>query len=235
MKRLSIPGIDAHYKDEVPEICVLLVAGGREPQKSWLQEAAKRHRVWAVDRGVESCMRAHVLPELVIGDSDSGSPKAWEWARSVGAEVHKFPRDKDLTDLQLALRQLASLGLPVTTLLCGGWGMRFDHAWSNLFSLIWASKYGIEPGCICDEKEVLFFLRDGDHVELEFDVLPKAISLLSLSPVAEGVTADGVKWPLKDKTLFLDEPYAVSNVPLDERVAFGVKSGWLGVYCTWEA
>ncbi|MBC7077195.1 MAG: thiamine diphosphokinase, partial [Synergistales bacterium] len=118
MKRLSIPGIDAHYKDEVPEICVLLVAGGREPQISWLQEAAKRHRVWAVDRGVESCMRAHVLPELVIGDSDSGSPKAWEWARSVGAEVHKFPRDKDLTDLQLALRQLASLGLPVTTLLC---------------------------------------------------------------------------------------------------------------------
>jgi thiamine pyrophosphokinase len=52
--------------------------------------------------------------------------------------------------------------------------------------------------------------------------------------VAEGVTADGVKWPLKDKTLFLDEPYAVSNVPLGKKVAFGVKSGWLGVYCTWE-
>ena len=73
MKRLSIPGIDAHYKDEVPEICVLLVAGGREPQKSWLQEAAKRHRVWAVDKGVESCMRAHVLPELTAGAQRRGS------------------------------------------------------------------------------------------------------------------------------------------------------------------
>ncbi len=63
--------------------------------------------LWAVDSGVDPCFEAGILPDKLVGDGDSASPEAWQWAVDNGSDVSKFNRDKDLTDFQIALDLLS--------------------------------------------------------------------------------------------------------------------------------
>ena len=57
----------------------------------------------ACDAGCGICMQAGVRIDLVVGDFDSVTDEALDYARACGAEFLTFPADKDETDLELAL------------------------------------------------------------------------------------------------------------------------------------
>ena len=215
---------------------VVLVAGGRAPSTGWLGKTACLRPVWAIDRGVDICREAGVVPAMLIGDADSGSATAWQWAKAEKNVVTvKHPVDKDATDLQLALQELSIRHPGAMALLTGGWGGRFDHAYSNIFSLLEAEIWGVCPGGLIDDAEALFFVFPGQNLAIEFSDSPKALSLLPLTPVCSQICFWGVHWPLTDAVLKMNSPAGISNRLAKEstKVEVSICQGILGVYCCW--
>ncbi len=225
---LVLPQLSARLTRPAAEV-VVLVAGGRPPAADWLKEAAAGRRVWCADRGAAACRRADVVPHRLLGDLDSAEPEDWNWAGAAGARTTRFPSEKDLTDTQLALEDIKSCQPSAFVLLTGGLGGRLDHLFSALFSLAWSGL----SGCLADEKEVLFCLEGPAVVELRPVTPPLALSLLPLTPAAEGVTLTGVHWPLEAARLSQSEPYAVSNRLQDGPCRLSLKKGRLGLYLCW--
>ena len=215
---------------------VLLVGGGRRPALDWLRRMAQTCPVWAIDRGIDVCRQAAVVPELLIGDADSGSPAAWQWGESLRIPILRHPVDKDWTDLQLALAELAVRRPGATALLTGGLGRRFDHAYSNVFCLQAAKESGIQAAGLADETEALFFVAGGERLTARLVQSPTVISLMPLTPVCTKVASRGVHWPLTDATLTMNRPAGICNRPAagSDRVDISLGSGLLGVYFCWD-
>ena len=171
------------------------------------------------------CRAAGVVPTRILGDFDSVSDGAREWAERMGARADRYCPDKDDTDFQLALRLLSG-----DVVVTGCWGGRFDHAFSNVFSSLGAMERGVRVLWFADEREVLFPLWGPAKLELDFESPPSVLSLLSLTASCEGVSIENVKWPLDDVELAQGSPREISNVPLGRLVGVEVRSGVLGVY-----
>ncbi len=226
---LTLPQLTARF-DRPWAKTVLLVAGGRPPAVNWLRQAARGREIWCADRGIAVCRRAGVAPHWLLGDHDSAAPEDWRWAEEAGARTATFPADKDLTDTQLALQRIKAAHPTAFVLLTGALGGRFDHLFSALYSLTGSGL----TGCLADEKEAVFCLDGADSVTLRFTAKPLALSLLPLTPAAEGVTLTGVRWPLRDAALTQREPYAVSNRPESDTCRLELCRGRLGLYLCWQ-
>jgi thiamine pyrophosphokinase len=77
--KVVLPNISADIKNAGGEV-LLMVLGGRAPDAAWLSSLNFGGEVWAVDKGVEACQRAGLVPGRIIGDCDSAEPSSWQWA-----------------------------------------------------------------------------------------------------------------------------------------------------------
>jgi thiamine pyrophosphokinase len=237
MKNLLIlPQLRCFFEKELPDSQVLLVAGGRKPSPKWLIQAAAQSPVWCVDSGIDSCHANNIIPARLIGDGDSATSQGWSWGNRLGIPVEVYPPEKNLTDLQLALQTVGLVHGQVMVVVTGVWGGRFDHAFSNIYSLKGCEDFGIRGCCAADEKEVLILLKGKDSVRIETVTCPEVVSLLPLSTECSGVFIDGVHWPLADVTLHDTLPYAVSNRPNESgtEITVAIEAGWLGIYLCWD-
>ena len=219
------------FSHDLPDNVYTLITGGRAPAKDWL-DAARRGHLWALDHGIDICHEMKLLPERLIGDGDSASPQAWDWALASGVRTELFSPRKDLTDTQIALHRLKEAHTPCFLLITGAFGGRFDHAMSTIFSFAHMHL----PGLLADEKEACFFLRGNERFAFAAEKKAKAISLLPMTEECLGVNLEGTAWPLQDARLSQHEPYAVSNEFAVESSSFSVSlaKGVLAVYLYWE-
>ncbi len=233
--RLEFPRLfTAEVSNALPETRLMLLLNGRAPRAEWLKECLAYYRLWCADGGINLCHSGQIVPERLIGDGDSACNKAWAWAQTQNLIMHKYPCDKDLTDLQLALQIMGQTCGPAAVVLTGAWGGRFDHAFSNVMSLIWGQEWGLYPVAMIDEQEALLLLAGPGTITItEWQRRPEVISLLALDGDCTGVSISGVKWPLDRVTLTQHKPYAISNRPGVGEVSVSVQSGCLGIYFTW--
>ena len=227
---ISLPNLRLYFHQDRPLKEYLLVAGGRTPEIQWLKASAVGREVWCVDHGADSCRTAGLSPSLFIGDGDSAKQDTIDWLTSLDTEIMRFPPEKDRTDTQLALELFADKK-DAFVVLSGGFGGRFDHLFSLLYSFV-GSKV---RGCIADGREFLFVLRDGESVEIELDAVPQSVSLLPLSPECAGVSLSGVHWPLSGTVLRQENPYTVSNrlAAAENRIKVQNGGGILAFYLCW--
>lgn len=216
---------------------VIITAGGRAPTIDWLQRLYPGAPVWCADGGVDICRQAERRPTGVIGDGDSASPAAWDWAQTAGCFRQEHPQDKDWTDLQLVLQAVGARYVQPLVVLTGGWGGRFDHAFSNVMSLLWARAWGIRDVVMADEQEILYLLPAATTVEVTCRQRPQSVSLLPLSARCDGVSIDGVRWPLRAVGLRQEKPNALCNRLAKQQDALTVRCerGCLGLYLSWDA
>jgi len=233
--RIVLPGVTVEYEKENGALPLLMVLGGRAPAPGWLAEFGFRKEVWAVDKGIDLCRRAGIVPRRLIGDKDSADPNAWRWAVENGVFVAEYESEKDLTDFQIALSLVKEEGgrgrRPVFVTAC--FGGRFDHLWSAVVSFLHASD-GYLPVGMADDSEGMFFINGPGVCEFVFDEAPEAVSLIPFSCECRGVCLSGVRWPLKDAVLEYEMPYSISN-RLDHRLRAGLsaESGLVGFYWKW--
>ena len=207
----------------------LVVAGGRVPKASWLKEVAAEKNIYCADKGIEICLEAGLVPQELYGDGDSASKESYAKAKTLGTAIKTFPVEKDATDLQLLLENL-----PSGNLICTGvWGGRFDHLYSNVFSLLAHKEKQQGQVILADDKEVMLLITSGEQVKLHLEKEVKALSLLPLSATAK-VTLENVRWELQEAELKLLHPYAISNIPQGE-VKLNCLAGKIGLYlCFYE-
>ena len=215
--------------DTDPRSAVMLVLGGKPPEINWLKDAGCSFKeIWAADSGGEICAKAGLTPKYIIGDFDSICEKDTEWLISHGTEIIKYPAEKDLTDYQLCLQIASQRGVKYVV-VTGGWGGRFDHAYSNLYSALWGIEFGVRVICLADERETLFYVYSGESIEIDFIKTPLAFSLIALLP-SSIVSVSGAKWELSYSRITQQYPYAISNRALNNRIKIDVHEGSIGVY-----
>ena len=206
----------------------VIVCGGRiedySRMKSYFENAGL---VISADSGARHCRKFQVVPDLLVGDFDSVSEADYAEMAALGVEIARFPAEKDMTDSELAVDTAVKRGCKRIILL-GVLGERQDHSLSNLFLLKMLLDRGVE-GIVADEHNEIRLIDKSIVLEREEGVY---ITLLPLAGNAEGVSTQGLYYPLDNATLEIGSSRGVSNQFSAEKARVDVRKGYLLVMKT---
>jgi thiamine pyrophosphokinase len=176
----------------------------------------------AADGGTQHALALGLLPSVIIGDLDSLTPDERQWLDAKGVEIQQYSRDKDETDLELALHHACGAGHH-EIIVVGGLGGRLDQTLGNL-SLLTNPEFAALDVRMDDGMEEVFITRS------RCEVRGKPGDIVSLIPwggEVTGVCTEGLRWPLRSETLFPDRTRGISNEMSRETAAISLESGLL--------
>jgi len=180
--------------------------------------------VVGVDRGALRLIEKNFDVDVAIGDFDSVS----ELERQLIGERAKFvlelPADKDVTDCEAAIEHVVREGYHLIYLY-GVTGARFDHQFAVIGLMLKYAKRGVKIYVI-DEKNRFYVQIPGDHV-LRKDATKKYVSFFALENIVRNLTVQGVKYPLENYDLTVDNSLCVSNEALQQGIDVSFDSGYL--------
>jgi thiamine pyrophosphokinase len=182
----------------------------------------------AADGGADHLLKMGILPELVIGDLDSVDEDTLFQLTSAEVNIEQYSEDKDETDIELALRYALELH-PIAILVIGALGGRLDQTLANLSILTDPTLPAIDIR-LDDGVEEAFFCRASVTKGGQVEVWGRGGDTVSLMPwhgPVEGVTTEGLKWPLYGETLFPEKSRGISNLMLNDTASVRIQSGLL--------
>jgi thiamine pyrophosphokinase len=164
----------------------------------------------AADGGALPLLRAGIVPHVAIGDMDSIDAAGLAELEAQGVALRRFRREKDETDLELALLYAAEAGATAIDIL-GALGGRWDHTLANVALLALPELRGRRARLLADG-QTLFLVRDAAVLEGQ---VGDTVSLLPQAGAAHGVSTKGLLYPLDDATLSYERARGVSNVLIE--------------------
>jgi len=176
----------------------------------------------AADGGALPLLRAGIVPHVAIGDMDSIDAAGLAALEAHGITPQRFPREKDETDLELALLYAAAAGATAIDIL-GAMGGRWDHTLANV-ALLALPELRERRARLLADRQTLFLVRDAAVLEGQAG---DTISLLPMAGDAHGVTTKGLRYPLDNATLSYERARGVSNVLLDPPGQVSLRMGIL--------
>ena len=204
---------------------VLLFANGelkRGVMLDRLLDSLESPHVVCADGGALHARALGLKPQTIIGDLDSLSADEVAQFKAAGAEIIQHSPEKDETDLELALHHCRRIGAETVCIL-GALGGRIDQTIANIFLLTLPDFLDMRIEVIdCDQS--LRLLQTGSH-RIK-GARGDTISLIPLATV-EGVTTDGLQYPLADGCLRPGPTRGVSNVMLKDSAAVEFRAGLL--------
>lgn len=162
----------------------------------------------AADGGAKNSLMLGFSPHVVIGDQDSLGSADLEALEARGTRFVLYPRDKDQTDLELAVRFAVDYGAE-EILLLGLLGGRLDQTLANLL-LLSLPEWGDVKLAVQEGPDTAYFLKGGSSLDLQGRA-GDTVSLIPLSPVASSVTTLGLRWALQDAELNFGSTLGISN------------------------
>lgn len=211
----------------------IVVAGGHVESgiavKTVLEDALSySYDVVGVDSGTDVALALGLSPSLVIGDMDSIDPNTLATLQAQGIEIIRHTPEKDETDLELALLEIVERGAKWIRIL-GVLGNRLDQTIANIYllGLPQLDKLDVK---ILSGKQTIWLIESGTHPLI--GNIGDTISIIPFNSNAEGITTDGLKYPLQDETLFLGPARGVSNVIVSTKPSVTLKQGQLLVIHT---
>lgn len=187
--------------------CVIVANAPDLDAEPFAKQLAAADLLIAADGGALALLRLGRAPSLVIGDMDSLDAPALRELAARGAELRRFPREKDETDLELALVYAAGRGASAIDII-GGLGGRWDHTLANVALLALPELRGRRVRLLA-ERQTLYLVQGSAQIEGHAG---DTISLIPLTGAAQGVTTEGLQYPLRDATLRFERARGVSNV-----------------------
>jgi thiamine pyrophosphokinase len=161
----------------------------------------------AADGGLHHLVQLGQWPQVLIGDLDSAIPEEVDLARKNGTEVHKYPVNKDQTDLQLAIDFAVNAGCSLI-MIAAGLGGRLDQTLGNLFLLTRSDLRTLDVR-LDDGMEEVFFIRIAADIR---GTPGDTVSLIAYCEPALGVKTENLLFPLQNETLYPDQTRGISNV-----------------------
>ena len=193
--------------------CIIFCAAGFD---GLAQPIANDDFVIAADGGLVHTRQLGITPNEILGDFDSlgFTPE--------GANV--FPVEKDDTDAMLAVRRGLTLGYREFVLYGSLDGPRLDHTVANFQTLQFLAD-NHAAGYLVGSTYLVTVVKDGS---LFFPAgMEGTVSVFCLGKDAEGVTLEGLYYPLEKGTLTAGFPLGVSNHFTGKKAAITVENGSL--------
>lgn len=174
------------------------------------------------DGGTRHALALGLTPNLVIGDMDSISKDQWQELEKAGVPIELFPRDKNETDLELAIQRAIDLK-PKEIVIVAALGGRLDQTLANitLISDIRLSTFDVR---LDDGVEEIFFCKNQVEVHGRSGDL---VSLIPWGAPVHHVQTQGLRWTLNDETLYPEKTRGISNEMISESASIEIGSGLL--------
>lgn len=202
---------------------VVIFANGSLPDRERARQRLRPDDILiGADGGTRHLLEMGLWPHAVVGDLDSLPSSLVDALRRRGVPVHAYPREKDETDLELALRHALEYG-PQAIRVLGALGERLDQTLANLALLTAPWLEGIDVR-LDDGVEEVFLARPEAVVEGRAG---ETVSLIPWGTPAEGVTTEGLRWPLRDETLYPERTRGISNEMTGPVARVRVRAGLL--------
>ncbi|WP_235919317.1 thiamine diphosphokinase [Aureimonas psammosilenae] len=196
---------------------VILLAGPIQANDLLRREVAGR-RCIAADRGMMHATVLDLVPELWVGDFDSAPTELSDLHADVPRA--EFPRDKDMTDGEIAIEEAIRRGARSLLLVGALGGPRTDHAFAHL---VLALRYGASHDLtLFDGRERAVPLRLGETRMRS--VAGAAFSILRFGDV-EGLTIRNARWPLDSVSLPFSSILTQSNEATGEEIVVNLAKG----------
>ena len=176
----------------------------------------------AADGGTRHVLDLGRVPRLVVGDMDSLEKADWKKLEEAGVEIEMFPRDKNETDLELALDRAVEMGNR-EILILGALGGRVDQT-LGIISLLGGPQLSAFDLRLDDGQTEAFLVRARSNVEGRRGDL---VSLIPWGGEASGIRTEGLKWPLSNETLFAHKTRGISNEMTSDRAQIQIENGFL--------
>ncbi len=179
--------------------------------------------VIAADGGLRYLAAERITPDLAVGDFDS-LKKPPE-----GIPVLRYPKEKDETDMALAVTEALARGCE-EIFIFGGMGGRLDHTIANMALLLSLAKKRL-PAYLVGDTGVVTALGPDETLIFNADC-EGVLSVFSATEAAKGVTLSGFFYPLEGADLHHDTPLGVSNEFIGEEAFVSLEEGLL--FLMWE-
>jgi len=177
--------------------CIVFCAAGFD---ALAEPVEQDDYIIAADGGFVHTQRLNIKPDAVLGDFDS--------LGYAPQEANVFPVEKDDTDAMLAVRRGLALGYREFVLYGSLDGPRLDHTIANFQTLQYLADHGAS-GYLVGSQYLVTVVKNG---RLYFP--PEAegtVSVFCMGKDAEGVTLEGLYYPLENGSLCAGFPLGVSN------------------------
>ncbi|MDO8754139.1 MAG: thiamine diphosphokinase [Anaerolineales bacterium] len=178
----------------------------------------------AADGGTHHALALGRTPNIIIGDLDSATFDLRPLTEK-GTQVIQFPKDKNETDLELAIQHALTLN-PEQIIILAALGGRLDQTLGNI-ALI-SDSFILHPSSFIlhldDGIEEVFFCRDECKIN---GTVGDIVSLIPWQGEVTGIVTTGLKWTLQNETLYPQKTRGISNEMLNDTATIQIKSGLL--------
>jgi thiamine pyrophosphokinase len=185
--------------------------------------------IMAANGGVQNCFTLGIKPSIVIGDLDSLTLDQQENLKSSNTRFIEYPKDKDQTDLELALKHAKELGINEVFLL-GLFGGRLDQSFANLLLLTRKEFQGFKFTAF-NGQEIAYLIQNKGFLTINGNP-GNIISLIPLTTQVTEIYTDSLRWPLKGGQLVFGSTLGISNEMLNTSCTIQIGSGNLLVIHT---
>lgn len=144
------------------------------------------------------------MPELWVGDFDSADVFLQKTYSHVPRQA--YPAAKDATDGAIAIEAALARGAK-KILMLGALGGRFDHALCHGLQLLGLAGQGFAAFASSGDEEIYPLIN---HLALPDLPMGARISVLGLGEL-EGLSIEGVRWPLEQRNIHLGSTLTISN------------------------
>ena len=174
------------------------------------------------DGGTRHASSLDLMPALIIGDMDSAESSLLQKLGADGVPIERYSRDKNETDLELAINKAVELN-PKEIVIVAALGGRLDQTLANIALLTdpRLSNFDIR---LDDGAEEIFFCRDQAEVKGRSGDI---VSLIPWSGEVAGIQTANLKWQLSNETLYPEKTRGISNEMTADVASIKLSSGLL--------
>lgn len=198
------------------KICHIF-AGGElgSVEHSWF--TSHKGLVICADCGLRHAEKIGLKPDILVGDFDSYVGKLPHVK-----EVYRSVPEKDDTDTLMAVKIAIERGYDHIFLYGALGGPRFDHAFANIQTMIYANEHGAD--LILVGNELVYLQGEGKKSYPRTDG-ERYFSVFAITENVNIKSLSGVKYPLLDYEMKRSFPIGVSNEITEEEAQLIINSG----------
>ena len=172
------------------------------------------------DGGTRHALALGLTPNVIVGDMDALPANVP--TSTFNGEIVLYPKDKNETDLELAIDHAVSLN-PDQILILAALGGRMDQTLANI-ALLADPRLLTFDIRLSDSVEEIFFCRDQAKVEGRSGDI---VSLIPWQGEVTGVFTENLRWHLHHETLYPDKTRGISNEMTADIATIQIRSGLL--------
>jgi len=202
---------------------ILIFANGELPDINRAQALLQKDDYMiCADGGTRHALALRVRPDLIIGDLDSTEQGVLRKFKEQDVNIELYPRDKNETDLELAIDRALELN-PKQIVIIAALGGRLDQTLANI-ALLTDPRLSTLDIRLDDGLEEILVCRDRAEVHGRSGDI---VSLLPWQGAVSETQTTNLKWVLNKETLYPDKTRGISNEMTSDTASISIGSGLL--------